>query len=153
MNEISKLTLFTPEVGKVSSQKRIIQTILEEKLRDAEKLGAKSESIEHPKKLFLRSQDGFWVKFVADPPVAVASVKVQLKEGSTPIMVKSRRYPPSHKDYLKKHLSELVDHNLVYRNPDSHWGSAPRIVAKKTVGKHRMTVNLRAINALAVPMA
>lgn len=108
-----KVNFICTRSGEVSSQKRIIQTILEEKLRDAEKLGAKSESIEHLKKLFLRFQDVFWVKFVADPPVAVAPLKVQLKEGSTPIMVKSRQYPPSHKDYLKKHLSELVDHNLV----------------------------------------
>nr|CCA15462.1 PREDICTED: GapPol polyproteinlike putative [Albugo laibachii Nc14] len=54
---------------------------------------------------------------------------------------------------MDKHLADLMEQNLMYRNPDSRWGSAPRIVAKKEVGSYRMTVDLRAITAVTVPMA
>ena len=76
-----------------------------------------------------------------DPPVKVKQLKVKLKEGSAPNMAKSRRYAPLHRDYMIKHLSELVEHDLVYRNLDSRWGSAPRIVGKKQVGECCMTVD------------
>ena len=65
-------------------------------------------------------------------------------------METSRRYAPLHKDYMDNHLME---HDLMYRNSDSRWVGAPRIVEKKEVESYRMTVDPRVINELTVPMA
>ena len=54
---------------------------------------------------------------------------------------------------MDKHLANLMEHDLIYSNLKSRWGSAPRIVAKKEVGSYRMTVDLRAINELTVSLA
>jgi hypothetical protein len=45
-------------------------------------------------------------------------------------------------------MEELVKFQLMYLNNDSQWSSSLRIVAKKEPGMYRMTVDLRAINAL-----
>lgn len=68
-------------------------------------------------------------------------------------MARSRHYPPLHRDFLREHISSLEEHSLMYRNPDSRWGSAARIVAKKDIGSYRMAVDLRTVNALTVPTA
>nr|CCA17443.1 PREDICTED: RETRotransposonlike family member (retr1)like putative [Albugo laibachii Nc14] len=70
-----------------------------------------------------------------------------------PVLARSRRYPPLHRDYLKEHISSLEKYNLVYRNSDSRWGSAPRIVSNKEVGSYGMTVYLRTVNAFKISMA
>ena len=86
-----------------------------------------------------KHHDVFRVEFAADPPVKVEPLKVRLNNGSTPIMAKSRWYPPLYREYMDTHLSELMEHDRMYRNPDSRWGSSPRIMRKKKVGEYRMT--------------
>ena len=126
---------------------------MEHKIEEAKTALVGGGTIERMKDLFIRYHDIFRVEFAVDPPVKVEPLKVRLKEGSVPIMAKSRRYPPLHRDHIDRHLSDLMEHDLVYRNPDSRWGNAPRIVGKKRVGDYRMTVDLRAINAVTIPMA
>lgn len=87
------------------------------------------------------------MKLAAGPPVKIPPLKIQIKERIKPVMVRSRRFPPLHRDFIRKHISSLEEQNLMYRNPDSRWGSASRIAAKKDVGSYRMTVNLRAVRA------
>nr|CCA27097.1 AlNc14C455G11757 [Albugo laibachii Nc14] len=111
------------------------------------------ESVDRLKDMFIKYGGIFRVEFSADPSVKVAPLQVIFKEGSTPIMAKSRRYPPLHRNYMDNHLTDLMEHDLIYRNPDSRWGIVPRIVEKKEVGSYRMPVDLRAINAVLVPMA
>lgn len=53
---------------------------------------------------------------------------------------------------METHLSELMEHDVMYRNPDARWESAPRIVGKKQVGEYQMAVYLSVINAVMVPM-
>jgi hypothetical protein len=42
------------------------------------------------------------------PPVKVDPMMIRLKENSVPVMCKARRYPPNHRDYMKKHVAELL---------------------------------------------
>lgn len=82
----------------------------------------------------------------------VSPLHVRLKKGVRPVKAKARRYPPDHKHYLETHIQELVDHGLVKENHRSRWASAPRIVPKRKAGEYRMTVDMRAVNALTEPM-
>lgn len=91
--------------------------------------------------------------FDSGNPVIIPPLKVQIKEGVEPVMARSRRYPPLDRYLLAQHISSLEEHSLMYWNPVSRWGSAPRILAKKNVGSYRMTADLRAVNALTIPMA
>jgi hypothetical protein len=75
---------------------------------------------------------------------------VTLRADVTPAKAKCRRLAPVFQVYLEGHMEELVKFGLMYLNNDSQWSSAPRIVAKKEPGAYRMTVDLRAVNALTV---
>nr|CCA26789.1 AlNc14C414G11479 [Albugo laibachii Nc14] len=78
--------------------------------------------------LFIKYGDILLVEFAADPPVKVTPLQVIFKEGFTPFMAKSRRYPPLHRDYLDKRLADLMRHYLLYHNPDSRW-ERPRVLS------------------------
>jgi hypothetical protein len=95
-------------------------------------------------KLLEDYQDIWRLQLGPDPLVKVDPMKIRLKENSIPIMCKARRYPPNHRDYMKKHVAELLQYGLVYRNQDSSWASPPLIVPKpNTKTEFRMTVDVR----------
>lgn len=48
----------------------------------------------------------------------LSKLQVILKEGSIPFMAKSSRYPPLHKDCIDSNIADLMEHDLIYRNPD-----------------------------------
>ena len=98
---------------------------------EATKKRAREESVARLASLIYWYQDLFRAEFAADPPVKVPPLKVQIKEGIEPVMARSKRCRPLHSNILKEHILSQEEHNLVYRNPDSRWGSAPRIVAEK----------------------
>nr|CCA24593.1 AlNc14C248G9589 [Albugo laibachii Nc14] len=148
-----KRCLFTPEVKHIEAQQDTINNILKEKVHEVQEVGVAMELVDRLKDMFIKYGDIFRVEFALEPPVKVAPLQDLLEEGSTPFMTNSRRQPPLHRNYMDKHLADLMEHDLIYRNLDSRWGIAPRIVAKKEVGSYRMTVDLRAINAVLVPMA
>lgn len=93
--------------------------------------GVTTESFDHLRELLFKYHDVFHVNFATDPPVKLEPLNVRCKEVSTPIMAISRRYPPVHREYMETHLSKLTEHDLIYRSPDSRWGSVPHIVGNK----------------------
>lgn len=110
-----------------------IKEIFESKVVESGANGAREESHSRLTSLLYRYQDLFRVGFAADPPsVKVPPLKVQIKGRIEPVIAISRRYPLLHHDFLLEHIPSLEEHNLVHLIPDPRWGSAARIVAKKT---------------------
>ena len=144
---------YTPEVVVAKEQQKTVQDILKGKLEKAVEEGMTSKGVKGLQEILGQYEDVFRVEFSNDAPVKVPPMKVRIKEGCEPIMSRSRRYPPLHRDYMREHMEDLEQHGLVRRNPDSRWGSAPRIVTKKEAGQYRMTVDLRAVNDVTIPMS
>ncbi|EGZ18872.1 hypothetical protein PHYSODRAFT_498504, partial [Phytophthora sojae] len=72
----------------------------------------------------------FCVVFGLTPPVDVPPLRVQLQPHAIPVRCSARRYAPMERAFMDAHLAELGDLGLVYRNYNSRWASAPRIVPK-----------------------
>ena len=141
-------TLWTPEVHGIEEQREQIEALLHQKIEAAVANGLSEIGTERLRVMLRERKAVFRVEFANDEPVKVTPMKVKLKEGAEPVMCRSRRYPPLHRDYMKKHMEELEANGLVFKNPDARWGSAPRIVPKKEPGEFRMTVDLRGVNAV-----
>ncbi|KAF0729338.1 hypothetical protein Ae201684_013084 [Aphanomyces euteiches] len=135
-----------------ADDKAIVREILLSKVDDACAEGMAPEDAERLTSVLLEFQDVFRVRFGQDPPVKVAPLKVHLKAGAVPVKSGLRRCPPTHLEFLEKHVRELEDAGLVYRNTRSRWAAAPRIVPKKDPGDLRMTIDSRPINACTEPM-
>ncbi|KAH9109318.1 hypothetical protein AeMF1_015600, partial [Aphanomyces euteiches] len=134
-----------------ADDKAIVREILLSKVDDACAEGMAPEDAERLTSVLLEFQDVFRVRFGQDPPVKVAPLKVHLKAGAVPVKSGLRRYPPTHLEFLEKHVRELEDAGLVYRNTRSRWAAAPRIVPKKDPGDLRMTID-SSNNACTEPM-
>ncbi|KAH9151768.1 hypothetical protein AeRB84_005688 [Aphanomyces euteiches] len=148
----------TPEIGAASgtaspeSDALKVREILASKVQAAVAQVLTDMEGQELQELLEEFSNVFRIRFGRDPPVKVAPLKVHLKNGA--VLVKSgfRRYPPTHLAYLEKHVRELEDAGLVYRNIRSRWAAAPRIVPKKDPGDLRMTIDSRRLygaNALA----
>jgi hypothetical protein len=144
----------TPELGPIAEPDdgEPVRTMLMTKVADAAAKGLEESAVEDLRDLLLEYQDVFRLKFGRDPPVKVEPLKVHLKPGSVPVKSGLRRYPPTHLEFLEKHVRELEEAGLVYRNTRSRWAAAPRIVPKKDPGDLRMTIDSRPINACTEPM-
>ncbi|KAF0756866.1 hypothetical protein AaE_004463, partial [Aphanomyces astaci] len=129
-----------------------VRIVLEAKVAEAATAGMSAAAVEQLRDLLMEFRDVFRLKFGRDPPVKVEPLKVCLKEGAVPVKSGLRRYPPTHMAFLEKHVRELEEAGLVYRNTRSRWASAPRIVPKKDPGDLRMTIDSRPINACTEPM-
>ena len=81
-----------------------------------------------------------------DPPAKVTPLVTKLKAGAEPVRCKARRYSKEQSEYLHEITCQLKEHGLIYENYNCEWAS-PVLVVKKPVG-YRMTVDLRAVNAL-----
>jgi transposase InsO family protein len=142
--------LLNPEISPAEQQQDQIKEILVRKVQEARAAGLTEKGVQRLERMLEEYRDVFRIEFANDPPVEVDPMKVQIKPESAPVMCKSRRYPPLHRQFLQEHMEELERNGLVERNPDSRWGSAPRIVPKKD-GTLRMTVDLRGVNEVTEP--
>ena len=98
-----------------------VRTILKSRLEEVKAAGASKSSVDRLELVLAKYENVFRVEFATDPPVKVPALKLRLKEGVEPIMARSRRYPPMHRDYLENHLENLEKLDLIYRNLDSRW--------------------------------
>ncbi|ETV75951.1 hypothetical protein H257_09910 [Aphanomyces astaci] len=144
----------TPELGMIPSlaDAETVHTVLMAKVAEAAADGMEEPAVETLQDLLLEFRDVFRLRFGRDPPVRVKPLKVHLKRVSVPVKSGLRRYPPTHMAFLEKHVRELEEAGLVYRNTRSRWAAAPRIVPKKDPGDLRMTIDSRPINACTEPM-
>jgi hypothetical protein len=121
------------------------------KIAEAAAKGMSKEGVVRLDKMLMIYQDVFRLRFMNDPSVNVTPLEVKLREGAERIVCKARRYSPLHKDFLRKHLAEIVIAGLGYDNNRSSWASPPRIVNKKD-SSFRMTVDTRGPNSKTIPM-
>jgi hypothetical protein len=142
--------LMAPYVSAVETQREQIGEILVQKVQEARAAALSETGCQRLERLLDEHRDVFRVGFSNDPPVKVEPMKVQIKSDAAYVMCKSRRYPPLHRQFLQEHMEDLERNGLVIRNPESRWGSAPRIVPKKD-GTLRMTVDLRGVNEVTIP--
>jgi hypothetical protein len=143
--------VMTPERAKADDAKKV-RELLKLRVDEARANGLTDQGAEILSDLLDEFVDVFRVAFGNDPPIAIEPLKVRLKPDATPIKCSTRRYAPLHREYMEEHVAELEAAGLVYTNHRSRWCSAPRIVAKKTPGEFRMTVDVRGVNARTEPM-
>ncbi|POM80151.1 Hypothetical protein PHPALM_2050 [Phytophthora palmivora] len=129
-----------------TAQQEVWQILLG-KIKEAEAKGASAKFIKQLEILLWENVDVFRLKLGNDPPVNVPPLKVTLKPDAVPVRCKARRYPPQHRDFMRRHVEELVAAGLCYRNPRSKWASPPLIVNKIGPDPFRMTVDVRTVNA------
>ncbi len=125
---------------------------VEQAVDEAIKSGMPSQYKQRLNSLLTKYSDVFRTSFGQDPPVKVDPLKIRLKPNAEPVKCTARRYPPAHREFLDQHVSELLEHGLVYMNHRSRWCSAPRIVSKKEPGQYRMTIDVRGVNSRTEPM-
>jgi hypothetical protein len=150
--EVDEFEEVTPITHGIEDQAEKIKAILDQKVSEAVENGLSAERKKQLRDMLSKYRDVFRTEFTNDPPIDAPPMEVKIKEDATPVMCRSRRYPPLHRKYLEEHMGELERHGLVKKNPESRWGSAPRVVPKKD-GSLRMTVDLRAVNDRTIPRA
>ncbi|KAE9201399.1 hypothetical protein PF005_g14970 [Phytophthora fragariae] len=99
--------------------------IIEGKLDEAANLGCSSEFRAKLAELLSEYRDVFRIKLGQDPPVDMSPFKVTLKPDAVPVRCKARHYAPEDRAFMKKHVQELIDAGLCYRNP--HRSGARRL--------------------------
>jgi hypothetical protein len=127
--------------------------VLMARVEEARALGATREYVDHLRKLLIDQVDVFRMRIGRDPPVNMPPMEIPLKPDATPVRCRARRYSPEHREFLRKHVAELLASGICFRNPQSRWCSPPLIVKKPGVGKYRMTVDVRGPNECVEPIA
>ncbi|KAH9086754.1 hypothetical protein Ae201684P_000175 [Aphanomyces euteiches] len=128
-----------------------VKLVLAQKVEKAANRGMSTAGLARLTQLLKKFEDVFRVDFASDPPVRVKPLVVRIKPDAVPLRCKTRRYAPSQMDYIRKHFAELLKYGLATKNKDSRWASPPRVVPKKN-GEWRMTVDLRGVNTLTLPL-
>ncbi|KAE8886173.1 hypothetical protein PF003_g29779 [Phytophthora fragariae] len=124
---------------------------LEKRARDAASAGLGKALQPRLREILYVRLDTFRLEFGNDPPVKVAPRLVPIKPGTVPTKAYARRAPLLDREFLERHVGKLLASGLVYRNPRSHWASAPRIVRKKEqdtdpTADPSMTIDTRSVN-------
>ncbi|ETO81713.1 hypothetical protein F444_04041 [Phytophthora nicotianae P1976] len=132
--------------GATRSEDDEVAAVLEEKLAEVKEEGASCEYVEQLRVVLVKFKDVFRLKFGMYPPVDMPAMEITLKPGAVPVRCRARRYSPEHHEFLKKHISELLEAGLYYRNSQSKWCSPPHMVRKPGVGNFRMTVDVKLAN-------
>lgn len=146
---------FSVEVGFVVENE--IDTALEILLGDAAEQGLEGKDLKEVTNLTYAFRDVWRTRLGPDPPARVPPMEVKLETGSRPVRCKTRKYPPLHRKFLQQHFATLERFGLVYRNHTARYGSPALVVGKvpnpTDVEAHfRATVDLRAVNAITIPI-
>ncbi|ETO66354.1 hypothetical protein F444_16481 [Phytophthora nicotianae P1976] len=129
--------------GAARSEHDEVAAVLEEKLAEVKEAGASREYVEQLRVVLVKFKDVFRLQIGRDPPVDMPAMEITLKPGAVPVRCRARRYSPGHREFLKKHISELLEAGLCYRNSQSKRCSPPHMVRKPGVGNFRMTVDVK----------
>jgi hypothetical protein len=96
--------------------------------------------------LLHKFKDVFRIRLGPDGPAKVRSLELQIEPGATPVRSKTRRHPQAHHDFMREHVRQLTQYDLIYPNQASEWASAAFAVPKPGDRGLRMVIDLRAVN-------
>ncbi|POM62294.1 hypothetical protein PHPALM_28569 [Phytophthora palmivora] len=91
-----------------------IRKSLKIRIVEAEHEGLNEIHLERLTKLLDKHSDMFRLPLGRDPPVRVASLRVRVREGTSPVKCWSRRYPPEYMKILERHIDDLLNAGLAY---------------------------------------
>ena len=135
----------TPMIG-MNSKDEIDQALCR-MVREAIDNGMSAHLEESVLKLVMKYKNVWRRPLGPDPPAKVTPLVTKLKAGAEPVRCKARRYCQEQSESLHEITTQLKEYGLIYENYNCEWAS-PVLVVKKPVG-YRMTVDLRAVNALS----
>lgn len=92
------------------------------------------------------------VRYDGGPSARVRPMELRIVEGAHPVRAKPRRYPPEKRQFLRRYVAQLEKYGLIKKAVRTEWVSAPLIVPKKPPALYRMTLDIRAVNAVTVKM-
>lgn len=142
----------TPDLSSVATDvSTAVREAIQSAIRDARAQGLTESASKELERILYEYEDVFRLEFGADPAIKVPPLKVRLKPGAQPVKCKARRYPPLHREYLEKHIDQLVKAGLLYENHRSRWAS-PALVVPKKLDDLRMVVDTRRVNKCTEPI-
>ncbi|KAJ8558820.1 hypothetical protein ON010_g8629 [Phytophthora cinnamomi] len=128
-----------------------VHKALQAGIEDAYGHGLPPAAAKELRHIVFQHEDVFRLEFGGDPPLKVPPMQVRLKPGAQPVKCRARRYPPLHREFLERHVDELVKAGLLYENHRSRWAS-PALVVPKKAGEFRMVVDDKGVNKCTDPM-
>jgi hypothetical protein len=96
----------------------------------------------------LHSFEGVFAEPTGLPSQRARDHAIVLKLGSTPVAVRTYRYPAAHRDELERQCTAMLDQGIVCRSDSTF--SSPVLLVKKQDRAWRFCVDYRALNALTV---
>ncbi|KAJ8530519.1 hypothetical protein ON010_g14392 [Phytophthora cinnamomi] len=138
----------TPAVDQDKSKTTAdVRSALEATIQDAVGQGLPPNAAKELRRIVFQREDVFRLKFGGDPPLKAPPLEVHLKSGAKPV----KCYPPLHREFLERHVDELVKAGLLYENHRSRWASPALAVPKQDDGL-RMVVDTHRVNKCTEPM-
>lgn len=87
---------------------------------------------------------------LSDEPAKRNSLHIELTPKPHPVRVKLRNYSEKQRNFLRKLLSNIIQHNCMYPNLSLKWASAPLIVPKPRPDGRRFTIDLHPVNQFTI---
>ncbi|OWZ02823.1 hypothetical protein PHMEG_00025551 [Phytophthora megakarya] len=130
---------FPDFISEINAERKEIRGILLEKVDEARRFGASVGFVQELEQIFMQLIDVFCISIGRDPPVDMPPIEVKLKPGTSPVRRRARRYSPTHREFLKKHIEVLIAAGLCYHNT-------------KSSERYRMTADVRGPNKCVEPV-
>ena len=80
------------------------------------------------------------------PNVGVDLLSGRLRDGAEPVRCKARKHPPEYREFMEKHIKELFEAGLIYKNKRSRWCCTPLVVKKRGINQFHMTADVQQVN-------
>jgi hypothetical protein len=135
-----------PVADPIDVQMVEVRKVHASKVAEAAANGLPADGCARLESLLAKYEDLFRISIGRDPPVTAPPMTVRLKPGAQPVKCHNRRLPLAQREWLRKHIKELVDAGILYRKDDSAWASAPNLVAKPGTDEYRLTIDMRPVN-------
>ena len=132
--------------------KQSIDKAFQNILHHAKKNGISPKGLSELEAMLETFRDNFRINLGPDPPAKVRPLKIELKEGATPVKSPQRRYAPSQRVFINSTIKNLEKVGAVYKNPTAKWASPALAVPKPGTDALRFTVDLRKVNAKTEPI-
>jgi hypothetical protein len=91
-----------------------VRKALQAGIEDAYGHGLPPTAAKELRRIVFQHEDVFRLEFGGNPPLKMPPMQVRLKPGAQPVKCGARRYPPLDRDFLERHVEELVKAGLLY---------------------------------------